>query len=150
MRLIMLVVLVVSLIVSGCTGGGASTPPTSPSQAMLAGRLFLATSVDGHDLVPGKTLSVGFGEVRFGVGAGCNHLFGSYAVIDGRLKITGMGMSLKACEPPLMEQDTWVGTFIDGATVTLAGETLILVNGGVTMKLTDRTGTVDDPDRPLP
>lgn len=57
-------------------------------------------------------------------------------------------MSLKEYEPALMEQDSWVGTFIDGAAVTLFGDTLTLVNGGVTMILTDRK--VDDPDRPLP
>lgn len=146
MRLVMLVFLMVSLLVDGCTGGGASTPPTSPSPATLAGRTFLATGVDGHDLVPGKPLRFGFGDVRFGVGSACNDLFGSYAIVDCQLKIRKMGMTLKACEPSLMEQDTWVGTFIDGATVTLAGDTLTLVNGGVTMTLT--VLKVADLDRP--
>jgi heat shock protein HslJ len=52
-----------------------------------------------------------------------------------------------ACDAPLMAQDQWVGSFIGGATVALAGNTLTLGNGGVTMNLTDREAA--DPDRPL-
>jgi heat shock protein HslJ len=56
-------------------------------------------------------------------------------------------MTDMACQEPLMKQDTWVGSFLGGAAVTLDGATLTLKNGEVTMTLTDRE--VADPDRPL-
>jgi heat shock protein HslJ len=46
-----------------------------------------------------------------------------------------------------MTQDGWVSSFLGGATVALAGDSLTLGNGGVTMNLSDRR--VADPDRPL-
>ena len=154
--------LMASLLVGGCTGGGASGSPARPSSAVpsparpspagpssagLDGRTFLSTRVDGHDLVPGSTIRLTFQDGRLGISAGCNQMSGSYAVLDGHLKSGQMATTEMACDPPLMEQDTWVGTFIDGAAVTLAGDKLTLVHGAVTMTLTDRV--VADPDRPL-
>ena len=162
MRLVILVTFMVSLVVGGCTGGGASTSPTGPAsagsslvasspagstQATLDGRTFLSTKVEGHDLVRGSTIRLTFQDGRIGVSAGCNQMSGSYAFVGGHLKTGQMATTEMGCEPPLMAQDVWVGTFLDGATVTLAGDTLTLVNGGVTMTLTDRK--VADPDRPL-
>ena len=161
------VILLVSLIVVGCTGGGASPSsaapsptgsspigsapakpsPTKPSPSTLDGRTFLSTSVVGHDLVPGSTVRLTFQDERIGINAGCNQMGGSYAVIDGLLTTEQMMTTEMGCEAPLMAQDTWVAGFMSGAAVTLAGDTLTLANGGVTKTLKDRE--VADPDRPL-
>jgi len=42
-----------------------------------------------------------------------------------------------ACDQPLMDQDQWLATLLNGATVSRDGTTLTLVNGDVTLTLTD-------------
>jgi len=145
------------LAVIGCTGGGASPATSSPAasspaasspaSAGLDGRTFLSTKVQGHDLVTGSTVRLTFKDRRVGLNAGCNQMTGTYDLVDGHLKTGQMMTTEMGCEPPLMAQDTWVGAFIDGATAALAGDTLTLGHGDVTMTLTDRV--VADPDRPL-
>jgi len=127
----------------GCSGGGAA----SPSPASLDGRTFLSTNVQGHDLVPGSTVRMRFQDGQLGISAGCNQMSGKYTIVDGRLTTGQMAMTEMACDEPRMAQDTWVGAFVGGAAVTLAGDTLTLKNGDVTLTLTDRE--VADPDRPL-
>ena len=148
--------LIVPLIVGGCIGGSASAAPKGPSAtgspagasaATLDGRTFLSTSVEGHVLVPDSTVRMSFQGGQLGISAGCNHMGGAYSILEGQLKTGQMMMTEMACKEPLMAQDTWVGSFVDDAAVKLAGDTLTLSNGDVTMTLRDRE--VADPDRPL-
>lgn len=139
----MSVVVAAALVSAGCAGGGAA----SPSALTLDGRTFLSTNVQGRELVPGSSIRLTFPGGRIGISAGCNQMSGLYAVVDGHLRATQMMTTEMGCAPPLMAQDSWVGAFIDGATVALAGETLTLGHGDVSMTLTDRA--VADPDRPL-
>ena len=143
MRLLAGIIVAVALVAAGCAVGGAA----SPSPATLEGRTFLSTKVQGHDLVPGSTVRMTFQAGQLGIGAGCNQMSGAYSIVDGRLAMGQMMTTEMGCEPPLMAQDLWVGAFIGGATVTIAGDTLTLKNGDVTMTLTDRV--VADPNRPL-
>ncbi|OGO57988.1 MAG: hypothetical protein A2Z32_01710 [Chloroflexi bacterium RBG_16_69_14] len=143
MRIIASFIVAAALVVGACAGGGAA----SPSPASLDGRTFLSTNVQGHDLVPGSTVRMRFQDGQLGISAGCNQMSGRYAIVDGRLTTGQMAMTEMACDEPLMAQDTWVAAFVGGAAVTLAGDTLTLKNGDVTMTLTDRE--VADPDRPL-
>ena len=132
-----------ALLIVACTSSGAPSPvPTS-----LESRTFLSTGVQGHDLVAGTHVRLSFKDGQVGINAGCNSMSGAYQIVDGRLVIGNMAMTEMGCEPPLMAQDQWVGTFIGGATLTLAGDTLTLRNGDITMTLMDRA--VADPDRPL-
>ena len=144
-RLVAPVILAAALIVAACSSGGAARPATTSSS--LDGRTFLSTKMEGHDLVKGTTVRMTFKDGRIGISAGCNQMSGAYAIDGGRLTIGQMAMTEMGCDPALMAQDTWVGGFVDGATVTLAGDTLTLAQGGVTMTLVDRK--VADPDRPL-
>lgn len=145
MRLVVSVIVAASLIVGGCsgTGGGVASPPPTT----LDGRIFLATKVQGHALVAGSTLRLSFQGDRIGISAGCNQMSGAYAIVNGHLATAEMATTEMACDPAHMEQDAWVGGFIDGASVTLTGDTLTLGHGDVTVTLTDRE--VADPDRPL-
>jgi heat shock protein HslJ len=133
----------IALFVAAACSSGAP----GPSAAILEGRTFLSTTVKGHDLVPGSTVSLTFKDGQLGISAGCNHIGGLYTVVDGRLTTGQMAMTDMGCDAPLMAQDAWVSSFVGGATITLAGDTLTLKNGDVSMTLTDRV--VADPDRPL-
>jgi heat shock protein HslJ len=146
MRHLAFSLLTVTILLAGCsTAGGAASP--SPAPASLDGRTFLSTAVQGQTLVPGSTIRLSFKDGQLGINAGCNHMGGAYSMADGKLTTGQMMMTDMACQEPLMKQDTWVSSFLGGAAVTLAGDTLTLKNGDVTMTLTDRR--VADPDRPL-
>lgn len=131
------------LVVGACSTVGAP----SPSAPALDGRTFVSTNVQGQRLVPGSAVRMRFQGSQLGISAGCNQMSGAYAITDGRLTTGQMAMTEMACDEPRMAQDTWVAAFVDGAAVTLAGDTLTLTDGDVTMTLTDRE--VADPDRPL-
>ena len=148
MRHLAFTLLTATILLAGCSsadGGGPASP--SPAPASLDGRTFLSTAIQGQTLVPGSTIRLSFKDGQLGVNAGCNHMGGAYSVTDGKLTTGQMVMTDMACEEPLMKQDTWVSSFLGGAAITLAGDTLTLKNGDVTMTLTDRE--VADPDRPL-
>ena len=95
----------------------------------------------------GTHVRLSFKDGRVGINAGCNSMSGAYQIVDGRLVTGNMAATEMGCEAPLMAQDRWVGAFIGGATLTLAGDTLTLRNGDTTMTLKDRA--VADPGRPL-
>ena len=137
------VLVAAALLVVAC---GASGAP-SPAPASLESRTFLSTGVQGHDLVAGTHVRLSFKDGRVGINAGCNSMSGAYQIVDGRLVTTNMAITEMGCEPPLMAQDQWVGAFIGGAMLTVAGDTLTLRNGDTTMTLKDRA--VADADRLL-
>jgi heat shock protein HslJ len=138
--------LIATILLAGCSSSGGAASP-SPAAASVDGRTFLSTAVEGRTLVPGSTVRLSFKDGQLGINAGCNHMGGAYSITDGKLVAGQMMMTDMACQEPLMKQDTWVGSFLGGAAVTLDGATLTLKNGEVTMTLTDRE--VADPDRPL-
>ena len=42
-----------------------------------------------------------------------------FTVVDGKLKVGQMMSTMMACDPALMDQDTWLAAFLDGATIAL-------------------------------
>jgi heat shock protein HslJ len=139
----------VALLVA-CTGGsspGSSQPPDGGGSGGIDGRTFLSTAIAGRALVPGSQVRLSFEDGRVAAQAGCNSMSGSYAVDGGRLAVGALAMTEMGCDPALMDQDAWLGEFLDGATIALAGDTLTLARDGVTLTLLDRE--VADPDRPL-
>ena len=144
--------LVAAVFLAACTGGGAppgaSNPPGAGDGPVTTdGRSFLSTTITGRALVPGSRVRLSFEDGRIGASAGCNSMGGSYAVDGGRLVVGALAMTEMGCDPALMDQDAWLGGFLDGAFVTLAGDMLTLAKDGVTLTLLDRE--VADPDRPL-
>jgi heat shock protein HslJ len=157
------------VVVAACSGGGAATPAapaspapstapsaapsaapgggTAPSDADLAGRVFIVTGASGHDLAKDATITLTFDPARIGVHAGCNQMSGGYAITDGKLDIGPMISTEMACAEPLMAQDQWISTFLPGATVSLAGDTLTITRDGVTLTAVDKK--VVSPDLPL-
>lgn len=126
-------------------------PPGSPdgtaARQGLEGRTFLATAAVGRALVPGSQVRVSFHGGQVSASGGCNGMGGPYAVAGDRLLVRELATTEMACDPALMDQDRWLAGHLDGATITLAGDTLTLANDGVGLILLDRE--VADPDRPL-
>jgi heat shock protein HslJ len=56
-------------------------------------------------------------------------------------------MTEMACEQPLMDQDAWLASFLDGASATLDGDTLTVTKDGTALTLQDEE--VANPDVPL-
>jgi heat shock protein HslJ len=159
--------LATAVVVGACSSGGPASPAapspaspatsaapsaapgggTAPTDADLAGRIFIVTGANGHALVAGSETTLTFDAGRIGVHAGCNQMSGGYAIKDGRLDIGPMISTEMACAEPLMAQDQWISAFLPGAAITLDGDTLTLAKDGVTLTATDKT--VVRPDKPL-
>ncbi len=155
--------LVAVLLLAACQPGSATPAPTQPASATpsappsvaggapsagdLDGRTFIVTRADGYTIVPGSEISLRFERGQLGISAGCNQMGGAYQVVDGGLQVGAMMMTEMACEEPLMAQDMWISTFVNGAMATLAGDTLALAREGVILTAVDRT--VVRPDLPL-
>ena len=134
-------------------GASASADPSAmgpiADPAVLVGRTFLSTDSLGHDLVAGSQVSLVFQDGnQLGVSAGCNSMGGGYAITDSTLDIVGpMRQTEMACDAPLMDQDTWIAGFLDGAAMTFDGTTLVLSKDGDTLTLVDKE--VATPDQAL-
>ena len=128
----------------GGGGGGGAWP---------GNRTFLSTSVaeDTKDrpLAAGTRISLQFfSDGRLSAQAGCNHLGGNGTIEDGQLVMDEMSTTEMACDPALMEQDTWLGNFLGSRPAwSLVGDELVLRGGGVEIRFADRE--VVDPDRAL-
>lgn len=120
-----------ALLVACSSGGGPADAPD------LAGKVFVATDVQGRDLVEGSTLRLTFDEDQLAAQAGCNTIFGGAAWDDGTLRFTGEpARTSMGCVDGLAEQDDWLAAFLTAApSVELNGRTLTLDGGTGTITL---------------
>jgi heat shock protein HslJ len=154
--------LVAAALLAACQQGSAtpatpagsdepSAPPmasgSAPRSEDLNGRTFIVTGTVGYTVVPGSEITFRFDGGQLGISAGCNQMGGAYQLVDGALAVGAMMTTEMACDEPLMAQDAWVGGFVNGAAITLDGDTLTLARDGVTLTATDRV--VVQPDPPL-
>ena len=154
LRLTPVLVIGLALALSACgdqTAPGAGSETSEPSASTgeeLAGRTFVSTGVNGRELVDGSQVQLTFEASALSARAGCNTLFGDYAVEEQTLRVGAMGSTEMGCEQALMEQDQWLAGFLEaGPTVRIDGDELTLSAGEAELVLTDRV--VADPDRPL-
>lgn len=138
---VVLLLLATAALVSACGGGVATDSP--------AGREFVATTVTGHELVDGTTLSIAFGDDgRLRAGAGCNTLGGTWTLTDGRLQVGPLETTEMGCPGDLDAQDEWLADLLAAEpTASLDGDTLTLATDTSTVELLDRDVAV--PDLPL-
>ena len=149
-----------AVLVAACSAGtGIPAPTTSgdrPSASApgdlhglegVEGRTFLATGAVGRIIAPGSRMRVSFAGGQLGASGGCNSMGGPYRIEGGRLVVGQLAMTEMACAAVLMDQDQWLASLLDGATVRLDGDTLTLAKAGARLTMVDRE--VVDPDRPL-
>jgi heat shock protein HslJ len=114
---------------------GSTSAPSGTTGADLEGRTFVSRAIVGRDLVAGTQVSLAFDGGTLQVTAGCNTIGGHYAVGDGRLRLSDVGSTAMGCASAQADQDAWLTRFLDGATVSMVGETLTLASGGVILTL---------------
>jgi heat shock protein HslJ len=127
--------LLLSLVVlAGATACGNDDEVTADD---LDGRSFVASSVEGQDLVPEVDVRFAFADAFLNIDGGCNSINGGYEVNDGTLTWTDEPFgTLIGCEPALQAQDEWLTALVtDGAVATLDDSTLTLEGDGTTLEL---------------
>ena len=150
-------VLVIALLTGACAdadGSGDAGAGSSGDLGSLTGMTFLSTAVTKNDqpypLVGGTRISLQFTDTSISANAGCNHLGGDASYSDGVLVIAGAGMSMTemGCDPPRMDQDSWLaGLLTSRPTVTLDGDRLTVTSGDTVIQLLDKETA--EPDQPL-
>ena len=149
MRIRLLPLLLVVGLIAGCGGGDDSPEPaTTPSGTRaatsedLAGRGFVARSVDGYELVADTQISLEFGNNSLSVSAGCNSTSGKYEVKGGELQFKPGPSTLMGCPEDLLDQDKWLNDFLESRPVATTddGDLALTGTGDVTIKLEDSTG----------
>lgn len=139
-----LLALTAIVVLGACSSGAGGGVTPGPS---LDGRTFLSTQVTGQDLVLGTTIRISFRDGHISVNAGCNSMSGAYSVDGDALYVGQFGMTDMGCAVELMAQDAWVAALLDGATISVDGDTIALTHGDTTVTLLDRK--IADPDREL-
>jgi heat shock protein HslJ len=141
------VVLLVGAALLGACGSddaGGGTPDASD----LAGREYVSTQVEGHELVPDTTIRIAFQEDTLSANAGCNTMNGGYSLDGDTLQVEALATTLMLCDEGLDQQDAFVSDLLtSGPTVALDGDQLTLTSGDVTVTMLDRE--VAEPDLPL-
>jgi heat shock protein HslJ len=118
-----------------------SSPDATPATldaAALAGTSYTSTSVEGHELVAGSAVEVTFTVDTMSVWAGCNTLFGPFALDDDSVLswTAEPAATMMACEPELQEQDQWLAELLtSGVTASSEDGSLTLEGEGVTIVL---------------
>jgi len=138
------------------TGGPTSTDPIGSLTDRLEGRTFLLATWPG-DAIPSDTRaaataghagSLTFKAGKVNGGVGCNNLGGRFHLEGSTLVVEDGFSTLAACADELMARETRYFALLRGKpTLTVAGDTLTLESGGLTLVFTDKK--VADPDRPL-
>ncbi|BFU46288.1 META domain-containing protein [Krasilnikovia sp. MM14-A1004] len=134
--------------IAGCGQGDAAAQP-APA---LAGRTFVSVpdpaDSQARRLVPGTRVRLTFRPDTLSAEAGCNHLNAAVTIDGDRLVVSGVGATMMACSPALMDQDAWLTGFLQaGPRWQLTGDVLLLDTGTARLRLVDIRSA--EPDRPL-
>jgi heat shock protein HslJ len=127
--------LATSLLLTAC--GGDDDAGSAPTSADLDGQSFVATEIDGADIVEGSSIVIAFDSGSVIVDAGCNTQRADYSVTeDGVLETTAMLSTMMACDDALMAQDALVaGVVTSGPTVALDGDVLTIAGADASITL---------------
>jgi heat shock protein HslJ len=140
-------------MISGCgdsddTGdvGDAGDAGDVSDNPTLDGHTFVATDVEGQELVPDTEFTLTFEDGRLAALAGCNTMMGGYIIPDDILIVDRLAQTQMACEPERMAQDEWVMLLLrNGPTLTRAVGTLTLASEDVTVTFDERSDPPADP-----
>lgn len=152
----LLVAIAAAALLAACSSANAPGGPGSPDAptTVLDGHAYLSISLDSPNplldvfpLEPGTRIRLAFADGTININGGCNVMGGAYRIDGDRIVTDQLSMTEMACEPPRMQQDDWLSTYLAGATFTLDGDTLVLLNNDVRLTLLDEE--VATPDQPL-
>lgn len=150
-RLLVMTIAAVTILSACATAGGAPSAPSSPSPssafAAVEGKTYLSTGIAGGTLVAGTQVRLSFKDGQIGASAGCNSMSGAYSIAGGRLTATQLITTDMGCDAPRMSQDQWLAKLLGDAAISVAGDTLTLAEGPVTLTLLDKE--VATPDKPI-
>lgn len=139
---------VVAGLILALAGCGESSTSGGPQ---FVGRTYIATSVtqDGtpRAVVPGSQLRLSFQEDAVGASAGCNTMSGSGGITEGILVVTDLATTEMACDPALMEQESWWAELLTGRPAAEVGERALTLTSGSTVVA--MTSAENVPDLPL-
>jgi heat shock protein HslJ len=125
-----------ALTLAACGDDGSSSGGDVSAED-LDGRSFVATSMEGHEIVEGSEITISFADGSVSVQAGCNTQNGGYEIEDGVLQVGQMVSTMMACDEPLMTQDEVVAGIVTGnPTIELDGDDLTLTAGDTAISLT--------------
>lgn len=130
------------------SSNGDGTNDATELSSFLSGQTFLSSSVDGHTLADDTQIQLSFERDALTASAGCNQLRASMSIDGGILVVGDMMQTEMGCEQDLMEQDTWLGSFLQARpTLSLDVDTLSMATADATVVLVDRR--IADPDLAL-
>jgi heat shock protein HslJ len=137
-----------AMLLVACGSDDSSGGESSGSPPDVAGKEYVSTDVEGHDLVPDTTIRITFQDETLSANAGCNTMNGGYSFDGDTLQVEALAATQMACLGPVMDQDTFLSDLLtSGPTVTRDGDQLTLTSGDVTVTMLDRE--VAEPDLPL-
>ena len=144
----MAAILLGGLSCSCSSSGDPSGSSAGGLQGSLDGRSFISETVEGHTLVAGSEVRIGFKGSQLTATAGCNSFSSTYDISGSKLEILGYGITDMGCDQQYLAQDEWLtGLLTGGPTLELAEPRLIMTSADVKMTLLDRE--LASPDRPL-
>ena len=127
------------ILISSCgddsdDGNDSADTVNLVDEETLDGHTFVATDVEGQELVPETEMTLTFEDGRLSVIAGCNTMAGGYVLSDDVLVVDTLAQTQMACDPELHAQDEWVAVlFRGGPTLTRAVGTLTVASDDVTV-----------------
>ena len=133
------VAMLCAFLVSGCAQSvNANDDALEVTQPMieLEDTRWLVASIDGNDVTGQSPPSLELkGDGKLGGSTGCNAFFGGWSVSDTAASLNAAGVSLRACEPELLEQER---AFLDA----LAAVTTARVNPDGSLSMLDGSSAV--------
>jgi heat shock protein HslJ len=150
MKLILAAAMLLVLTACGTEAGPAGPGDPSPSvgSGPVGEYVVTAATVSGapRPFSKGSEVRLTFRDGKLGITGGCNHLFGDYSVDGETLTVGQIGGTEMACDPALMDQDSWLAEFFSGE-VTIGRDPLTLTSGATVLTLAPRADV--HPDKPL-
>jgi heat shock protein HslJ len=136
-----LVVVALALALPACADSGPEAAAEGGGDVDLAGRVFVSTEVNGHDLVPGTQVQLTFADEGISAIAGCNTLSSGATWDTGELVVSEpMAQTMMACPDEVQLQDAWLHTFlISKPALSLNGTTLTLGDSTEGIVLTEQS-----------
>lgn len=116
-------------LLAGCPPAPDAVAPRTPSMSDLAGKTWVATSIDAPDrqLVQGTTIRLTFTDDSVSANAGCNTMHGGAKIEDTELVVGALAATLIACDDAKAAQDHWLSEFLTSKpTITLSDDDLRL------------------------